>query len=155
MGYNNTKPRCIIAPKDYHIVGSAQNGTKMAASWGTNSIKIHAKKGLQGATWVMQTVKLFWICRCFRHLVTASLQEVALLKLPLNQSYQKLEDISLSMTFFHWSHGAKDKDISRWRNSRRLLGYYYIIILLYHYITILLYYHITILLYYYITILLY
>ena len=123
MGYNNTKPRCIIAPKDYHIVGSAQNGTKMAASWGTNSIKIHAKKGLQGATWVMQTVKLFWICRCFRHLVTASLQEVALLKLLLNQSYQKLEDISLSMTFFHWSHGAKDKDISRWRNSRRLLGY--------------------------------
>ena len=96
---------------------------KMSASWGPNSIKIHAKKGLQGATWVMQTVKLFWICRCFRHLVTASLQEVALLKLPLNQSYQKLEDISLSMTFFHWSHGAKDKDISRWRNSRRLLGY--------------------------------
>ena len=106
MGYNNTKPRCIIAPKDYHIVGSAQNGTKMAASWGTNSIKIHAKKGLQGATWVMQTVKLFWICRCFRHLVTASLQEVALLKLPLNQSYQKLEDISFSLTLFHWSHGS-------------------------------------------------
>ena len=91
MGYNNTKPRCIIAPKDYHIVGSAQNGTKMAASWGPNSIKIHAKKALQGATWVMQTVKLFWICRCFRHLVTASLQEVALLKLPLNQSYQSLK----------------------------------------------------------------
>ena len=44
MGYNNTKPRCIIAPKDYHIVGSAQNGTKMAASWGPNSIKIYAKR---------------------------------------------------------------------------------------------------------------